>query len=154
MLLTATILPPIGEEAAFKRILSYYQLTGSDKLIESVTIYIDEFLGTGEILPVKVGHQSEIDLLRACNDFCRIFPESKWLDQVLMNFGETLHELQEYSGAVKVYKKVMELGVDNPYHLTAAMNAGQSCFDGGFYGEANMWFNNIVTNFPDSTRFL
>ena len=74
------------EEAAFNRILSYYQLTGSDKLIESVTIYIDEFLGTGEILPVKVGHQSEIDLLRACNDFCRIFPESKWLDQVFDEF--------------------------------------------------------------------
>jgi TolA-binding protein len=142
------------EEAAYNRILCYYQLTGIDQPMDSVTIYVDEFLGTSEILTVRVGRQSEIDLLRACNDFVRMFGSSKWLDQVLMKYGETLHELQAYFPAVKVYKKVAELGVDKPYHLTAMMNAGQCYFDGGYFEQSDLWFSTLVKNFPDSTKYL
>ena len=95
-----------SEDAAYNRVLCYYQLLGVDQSIDSVTIYIDEFLGTGEILTLAVTHQTEIDLLRACNDFILMFPDSKWLDQVLLKYGETLHELNDYLSAVKAYKKV------------------------------------------------
>ena len=142
------------QEAAFNRILSYYQLTGIDQSIDSVTIYIDEFLGTDEILTVSVSHQSEIDLLRACNDFVLMFPDSKWIDQVLLKYGETLHELSAYIPAVKVYKKIVEMGPDKPYHLLAAMNLAQSYFDGGHYEQAEVWFKTIIENFPDSTRYI
>ncbi len=142
------------EEAAYNRILCYYQLTGIDQPMDSVTIYIDEFLGSGEILTVRVGRQSEVDLLRACNDFVRLFTSSKWFDQVLMKFGETLHELHAYLPAVKVYKKVAELGTDKPYHLASIMNAGQCYFDGGYYEQADAWFSTLVNNFPDSASYL
>jgi len=142
------------EEAAYNRILCYYQLTGIDQPIDSVTIYVDEFLGSDEIMTVRVGRQSEVDLLRACNDFVRMFASSKWLDQVLMKFGETLHELKAYLPAVKVYKKVAELGTDKPYHLVSIMNAGQCYFDGGYYEQADSWFSTLVTNFPDSANYF
>jgi tetratricopeptide (TPR) repeat protein len=143
-----------SEDAAYNRILCYYNLLGTDSPIDSVTIYIDEFLGTGELLTITVTHQSEIDLLRSCNDFVLIFPESKWLDQVLLKYGETLHELKAYRPAIKAYVKVVEMGPDKPYHLLAAMNAGQSYFDAGLYDQAEVWLRNIVENFPDSVRYI
>ena len=145
---------PFSEDAAYNRILCYYHLLGTDVPMDSVTIYIDEFLGTGEILTVTVARQSEIDLLRSCNDFVLIFPDSKWLDQVLLKYGETLHELKVYRAAIKAYTKVVEIGPNKPYHLLAAMNAGQSYFDGGFYAQAEVWLRNIVENFPDSVRYI
>ena len=143
-----------SEDAAYNRVLCYYQLTGMDEKIDSLTIYIDEFLGTGEILTIGVTHQSEVDLLRSCNDFILQFPQSKWLDQVLLKYGETLHELKAYLSAVKAYKKVVELGTGRPYHLLAAMNTAQSYFDGGNFEQSEVWFRNIVQQFPDSTRFI
>lgn len=142
------------EESAYNRILCYYQLVGNDQPMDSVTIYIDEFLGTNEILTIKLAHQSEIDLLRACNDFSLMFSKSKWYDQVLMKYGESLHDLHAYLPAVKVYKKVVEMGADRPYHLLAAMNAGQCYFDGGFFKQADVWFSSLAKNFPDSTQYV
>ncbi len=142
------------EESAYNRILCYYQLVGNDQPMDSVTIYIDEFLGSSEILTIKLSHQSEIDLLRSCNDFSLMFSKSKWYDQVLMKYGEILHDLHAYLPAVKVYKSVVELGPDRPYHLLAAMNAGQCYFDGGFFKQADVWFSSLAKNFPDSTQYV
>lgn len=143
-----------SEDSAYNRILCYYQLVGNDQPMDSVTIYIDEFLGSNEILTIKLSHQSEIDLLRACNDFSLMFSKSKWYDQVLMKYGEILHDLRAFLPAVKVYKKVVQLGPDRPYHLLAAMNAGQCYFDGGFFKQADVWFSSLAKNFPDSTQYV
>ena len=142
------------QDSAYNRILCYYQLIGNDQPMDSVTIYVDEFLGSPEILTVKLDRNSEIDFIRASNDFCLLFASSKWFDQVLMKFGEVLHELKAFVPAVKAYKKVLELGPNRPYYLSAAMNAGQSYFDGEYYEEADLWFSNLTKNYPESTQYI
>ncbi|MBN2355797.1 tetratricopeptide repeat protein [candidate division KSB1 bacterium] len=139
-------------DAAYNRVLCHNQLLGTDEPMDTVGIYIDPFIGTGEKLRVRLTHESEIDLLRACNDFVRFFPESKWHDQILMKYAETLHELEHYNAAIQVYKKVVERGPDKPYYLSAAMNTGQCYFDAGFFTQANSWFSTLAKNFPDSVR--
>jgi TolA-binding protein len=142
------------EDAAYNRILCYYQLLGTDKTIDSVTVYIEEFLGTGDILTAKLNKQSQVDILHACNDFVRFFSSSKYSDQVLMKFAETLHELELFYPAVKAYKKVVDLGPSSSYYLSAIMNTGQSLFEGQYYDEAELWLKNLVKNYPDSTRYV
>ncbi|MBN1541070.1 tetratricopeptide repeat protein [candidate division KSB1 bacterium] len=140
------------QDAAYNRILCYYQLLSSDQAQDSVTIYIVDFLGTGDILTARISRQSENDLLRACNDYVRFFPDSKHIDQVLMKFGESLHELQAYAAAVKAYKKVVDLGPEGPYYLTAFLNTGQALFEGGFFSETETWLQRLTTDNPDSSR--
>ncbi len=142
------------EDAAHNRILCTTQLLVSEQTQDSATIYIDEFLGTGDILIARISRHSENDLLRSCNDFVRFFPESKYIDQVLMKFGETLHELKEYTGAVKAYKRVVDLGENRPYYLTAYLNTGQALFESGYYREAETWLNQLIADYPDSTRHV
>ncbi len=142
------------EDAAYNRILCYDQLLGSDPAVDSTLIYLEEFLGTGEILTAKLRRQSEIDLLQACNDYVRFFPDSKYTDQVLMKFGETLHELKLYKPAVQTYKAVVDRGEDGPYYLQAAMNTGQSLFEGEYYHQAELWLKKLVDSYPDSSQYV
>ena len=142
------------QEAANNRILCYYKLCGTEQILDSLTVYIDEFLGTAEILPVKVADHFEMKLLQACNDFVRMLPDSKWYDQVLMKYGETLHKLNAFDAAAKVYIKVVESGTQEPYHLQAALNAAQCYYDGNRLEQAEMWFRNVAEHYPDSTRYV
>lgn len=141
-------------EAAFNRILCYYKLCGNDPIPDSLTIYIDEFLGTAKILPVKVADKFEMKLLQACNDNIRLLPDSKWYDQVLMKYGETLHKLSAFDAAAEVYIHVVERGADGPYHLQAALNAAQCYYDGNRFEQAEIWFRNVAEHYPDSTRYV
>ncbi len=142
------------QDSAYNRILCYYQMAGIDQPIDSVTIYLDEFMGSDEILTVRVSHQSQIDLLKACNDFVILFPDNKWYDQVLMKYGEALHEMKAYFAAVKVYDKVLSMETSNKFRLLAAMNIGQCYFDAGEYKESEKWFTQFTEMFSDSTQYL
>jgi cellulose synthase operon protein C len=142
------------DESAYNRILCYYQLTGIDQPTDSLTIYLNEFLGAPEILTVRVVHKSEMDLLKACNEYVIMFPHSAWLSQVLMKYGELLYELHSFQAAAKTYKKVMQQGPDDPFQLVAAMNAGQCYFDAGLYDESEKWFQNLIEEYPDSTGYV
>jgi cellulose synthase operon protein C len=141
------------EEAAYNRVLCSYQNMGVEPAKDSTAVYIDEFIGSDDVLIVNVTRPSEGEVLRACNDFSRLFPASKWFDAVMMKFGEVLSELKAYPWAVRVYKKVVESGTAGAYHLTAAMNAGQCYFDAGQYEQADAWFSALAKNYPDSVQF-
>ncbi|MBN1996530.1 tetratricopeptide repeat protein [candidate division KSB1 bacterium] len=142
------------QDAAYNRILCYYQMTGIDQPMDSVTIYLDDFMGSGEILTVRVAHQTQINLLQACNDFVIMFPDNKWYDQVLMKYGEALHEMKAYIAAIKVYDKVMALNTGNKFRALAAMNIGQCYFDAGYYKESEEWYDKFTTLFSDSVQYL
>jgi len=140
-------------DAAYNRILCFDQLLDTDQPVDSVALDLDHFIAGGG-LPVCITHLSEIELLRACNEFLQLFPASAMTDQVLMKFAGTLHEIRHYEAAIKVYKKVIDAGPDNPYHLSAAMNTGQCYFDAGLFDQAGVWFSTVIENYPDSSRFL
>ncbi len=139
-------------DAAYNRVLCYHQLLGTDEPMDTVRIYIEGFLGTGEALRVRVTHESEIDLLRACNDFVVAFPTSPWYAQIMMKYAEVLHDLTQYDAAIRVYKKIVDLGSNNPYYLAAAMSIGQCYFSAGYFVQADSWFATLAKNFPDSLR--
>jgi len=142
------------DEAAYNRILCYYQLCGTEKIPDSLTIYIDEFLGTAEILPVKVADHFEMELLQACNDFVRLLPDNRWVDQVLMKYGETLYKLKAFNAAAQVYKLVVEIGPNTVYQLQAALNMAQCYYDDKQYQLAEVWFRNVADHFQDSTKYV
>ncbi|MBD3383693.1 tetratricopeptide repeat protein [candidate division KSB1 bacterium] len=142
------------EDAAYNRILCYYQLLSSDPEIDSTAVFVEDFLGSGDLLTLRLTHQSEINLIKSCNDYVRFFPNSRYTDEVLMKFAETLHELKLYFPAVRTYKKVVELGPERPYYLAAAMNAGQSLYDGGYFDQAELWLGAVIKRFPDSTAYV
>jgi cellulose synthase operon protein C len=141
------------EEAAYNRVLCSYQHMGSEPTQDSITVYIDEFVGSGEVLIVNVMRPSEAEVLRACNDFSRLFPASQWFEPVMMKFGEVLHELKEFLPAITVYKKVVANGESRPFYLLAAINAGQCYFEAGQFEQADVWFSALAKNFPDSTQY-
>jgi len=142
------------EQAAYNRVLCYYQLLNNEEQLIDTDINIPNFLGAGDTLAIKVNNSTENNLLQACNDFALTFRNSKWLDQVYLKYAETLHELKYFLPAVEVYKLVIDLGKHRSYHLLAAMNAGQCYFDAELYDEAEIWFSKIVKNYPDSTRYI
>ncbi len=142
------------QDAAYNRILCYYQILGTDRKIDSTSVYIEEFLGTGDVLTAKLTHESEIELLRACNDFSRYFQDSHYYDQVLMKFGETLHELDLFYPSVKVYKKVVDIGPEGRYYLAAKLNAGRALYESGYYKQTEEWLDEIVADFKDSTEYV
>ncbi len=141
------------EEAAYNRVLCSYQHMGSEPAQDSSAVYIDEFIGGGDVLIVSVKRPSEAEVLRACNDFSRLFPESQWFDAVMLKFGEVLHELKAYNPAIAVYKKIVANGDKRPFFLLAAMNAGQCYFEAEQYSEADVWFSALAKNFPDSVQY-
>ncbi|MBD3374933.1 tetratricopeptide repeat protein [candidate division KSB1 bacterium] len=142
------------QDAAYNRILCYYQILGTDRKMDSTSVYIEEFLGTGDVLTAKLTHESEIELLRACNDFTRYFQDSHYYDQVLMKFGETLHELDLFYPSVKVYKKVVDIGPQGRYYLAAKLNAGRALYESGYYTQTEEWLDEIVVDFKDSTEYV
>ncbi|HPG40343.1 MAG TPA: tetratricopeptide repeat protein [bacterium] len=142
------------EEAAYNRILCYYELMDAPGATDEKMTSIANFLGTNDTLViVNINKPAEINILQASNDFLLTFPKSKWLDQVMMKYGEILHSLKYFLPAIEVYKKVLQLGNTRPYYLTASMSAGQCYFDAELFYEAEIWFNNIARNYPDSTRY-
>ena len=141
------------EEAAYNRVLCSYQHMSSDQVLDSATVYIDEFIGGADVLIITVHRKSEAEVLRSCNDFSRIFPASQWYEPVLMKYGEVLHSLKAYPSAISVYKKVVEAGENRPFYLTAAMNAGQCYFETEQYEQADAWFTALAKNYPDSTEW-
>ena len=141
------------EQAAFNRILSYYQLF-SDSTKAGGPVDIANFLSTDDTLTFITDTYGKRNLLISCNDFVLRFPKSQVLDQVYMKYGEVMHNLKYYLQSIEIYKKVIEMGDNRPYRLLAAMNAGQCYYDAELYHESEIWFSSIIKAFPDSTRFL
>lgn len=140
-------------DAAYNRVLCYYQLLGSDEGGDSATVAIPDFIGGSDTLRLAVSRPSESGLLLAANEFIRLFPESRNHDQVLMKLGETLHEMRHFAAAARVYKSIVDLGPGRPYYLSAALNAGQCYFDDSRFEEANRWFTSLQEQFPDSAHY-
>lgn len=140
------------EDAAYNRILCYYKLSEQPGKPDSATIYLDEFLGANEVKAIKVSDENQANLIRACNDLLRQLPNSKYVPEVLMKFGEVLYQIKNYLAAIDVYKRVLELGKESGFYLQAAMNAAQSYFDAGLFRESDVWFRKIAELFPDSSE--
>ncbi len=144
------------EAAAYNRILSYYQLLKNNAKIDSTIFYLEDFLGEGgNLVPIKTGCPYQVDLLKACNDFVRLLPQSKYLLEVLMKYAETLYELSKWDLAARVYQLA---AVDNyknsPYYGQAINMIAQCYFKQGDYQNAEQWFQKLADAFPDSIQYI
>ena len=144
------------DAAAYNRIISYYQLLKKDSKTDSTTFYLEDFLGEGgNLVPIKTGCPFQVDLLKACNDFVRLLPDSKNSLEVFMKYAETLYELNQWDLAAKVYQRV---AVDNyknsPYYGQAINMIAQCYFKLGDYQSSENWFQKLADAFPDSTQYV
>jgi tetratricopeptide (TPR) repeat protein len=144
------------DAAAYNRILSYYKLLKKDSKTDSTTFYLEDFLGEGgNLVPIKTGCPYQVDLLKACNDFVRLLPDSKNLLEVLMKYAETLYELSQWDLAARVYQRA---AVDNfknsPYYGQVINMIAQCYFKLGDYQSSENWFQKLVDAFPDSTQYV
>jgi len=142
--------------AAYNRILSYYQLLKNDTKTDSTTFYLEDFLGKGgSLIPIKVGCSYQVDLLKACNDFVRMLPQSENQIEVLMKYGETLYELKKWDLAAQVYQGVVVDEYKNHRYYGQAINMVAQCyFKSGDYEASEQWFQKLAEAFPDSTQYV
>jgi len=143
------------DAAAYNRILSYYQLLKNDSKTDSTTFYLEDFLDEGgSLIAIKVGCPYQVDLLKACNDFVRMLPESKNLLEVLMKYAETLYELDKWDLAARIYQRaVVDEYKNHPYYGQAINMIAQCYFKLGDYQESANWFQKLADAFPDSTQY-
>ena len=143
------------EDAAYNRILAYYQLVSLETPAkDSVVYYIEDFIGGGEtIQPIKVGNEAQFKLLRACNDFVRQLPESDNLLEVLMKYAETLYELKSWDLAARIYKITVSPEYrKQPFYGESISMIAQCYLTLGKYADSEKWFNNLADAFPDSAE--
>jgi len=144
------------DAAAYNRILSYYQLLKKDPKTDSTTFYLEDFLGEGgSLFPIKVGCSYQVDLLKACNDFVRMLPQSENLLEVLMKYAETLYELNIWELAARVYQRAaVDEYRNQPFYGQAINMVAQCYFKLGKYQESENWFQKLADAFPDSTQYV
>ncbi|UCE06862.1 MAG: tetratricopeptide repeat protein [bacterium] len=144
------------DAAAYNRILSYYQLLKKNPKTDSTTFYLEDFLGEGgSLIPIKVGCPYQVDLLKACNDFVRMLPQSENLLEVLMKYAETLYELSKWNLAAKVYQRaVIDDYKNSPYYGQAINMIAQCYFKLDDYQASEKWFQKLADAFPDSTQYV
>jgi tetratricopeptide (TPR) repeat protein len=144
------------DAAAYNRILSYYQLLKNDPKTDSTTFYLEDFLGEGgSLIAIKVGCPYQIELLKACNDFVRLLPQSQNLLEVVMKYGETLYELAKWDLAARAYQRAVVVEYKNsPYYGQAINMIAQCYFKLGNYQSSENWFQKLADAFPDSTQYV
>ncbi len=144
------------DAAAYNRILSYFQLLKSNRKIDSTTFYLEDFLGEGgNLIPIKTANPNQVDLLKACNDFVKLLPQSPNFLEVIMKYGETLYELGCWELAARAYQRaVADQYTNSPYYGQAINMVAQSYFKLGEYQKAETWFQRLAEAFPDSTQYV
>lgn len=144
------------DAAAYNRILAFYNILENNPPSDTLTFYFEDFLGNQAVQPepIKVGNKVQKDLLRACNDFVIMLPESKRLEEVLMKFGETLYNLKQYDLAAQVYHKIVTDFKDGKYYANVYSLLAQAYFQAGKYEEAAKTSETIMTLFKDSTKMV
>ena len=144
------------DAAAYNRILSYFQLLKNDPYTDSTTFYIEDFLGEGgSLIPIQVGCAYQVDLLKACNDYIRLLPQSKNLLEVVMKYAETLYELDKWDLAARVYQRAVVEDYKNSLYYGQAINMIAQCyFKQGDYRESENWFQKLADAFPDSIQYV
>jgi len=144
------------DAAAYNRILSYFQLLKSNRKIDSTTFYLEDFLGEGgNLIPIKTANPNQVDLLKACNDFVKLLPQSPNFLEVIMKYGETLYELGCWELAARAYQRaVADQYKNSPYYGQAINMVAQSYFKLGEYQKAETWFQRLAEAFPDSTQYV
>ena len=141
------------EQAAFNRILCYYNLTNAADVPDTVTCYIDDFLRSGTLQAVVVRIGSQAQLIQACNDFDKYLPGTSRHHEVLMKMGETLYELSQYDLAVMAYRTVAEDSVQSVYTGQSITMIAQCYFRNEKYSDAEEWYRVLAATFPDSTEY-
>ncbi|MBN2011581.1 tetratricopeptide repeat protein [candidate division KSB1 bacterium] len=145
------------DAAAYNRILAYYNQLKKMPRTDSLTFYIEEFLGESSQYPfaIKVANETQANLLKACNDYVRYLPDDEKKLEILMKYGEMLYELEQWELAGRVYMKVAQNEHKaSPFYGTALNLVAQTYFKLGRYKDAEIWFEKVAEAFPDSNRYL
>lgn len=144
------------EAAAYNRILSFYNILENAPQADTLTFYLEDFLGDQSVQPdpIKVGNKVQKDLLVACNDFIVMLPKSERVEEVLVKFAETLYNLRQYKLAANVYARIIKDFKDGSYYSMAYNLLAQSYFQAGDYDAASKTSEEIMRVFADSASFV
>ncbi len=144
------------EEAAYNRILSYYNLLGKNPATDTLVFYLEDFLGDQQVQPeaIKVGNKVEKDILQACNDFVVMLSQSQRLEEVLLKYAETLYNLRQYRLAAKTYERITNNFKGGKYYASAFSMLAQANFQTGNYEQAIKNSEMIIQTFPDSAQLI
>ncbi len=138
------------ENAAYNRILCYYNLCQNNPPADSVTTYIDDFLNSGTLQSITVANAHQAQLIEACNDYDQFLPGSDKHHEILMKLGETLYDLELFDLSVQAYTRVAEDSLKSSYSAQAMTMIAQSYFKNENYQQAETWYETIADAFADS----
>ncbi|MBD3288756.1 tetratricopeptide repeat protein [candidate division KSB1 bacterium] len=146
------------EVAAYNRIISNYNILKSNPEADSLTFYLEGFLGDKTALPqpIKVGHEAQANLIKSCNDYFLLFPNNEKIVEVLMKYGEVLYDLNKWDLAVRVYAHIGndENYKNHPFYGKALNMLAQCLFKLKRYDEAEVWYDRLAQVYPDSTSLI
>lgn len=146
------------EVAAYNRIISYYNILKENPESDSLTFYLENFLGdaTSLPLPIKVGHEAQANLIKSCNDYFVNFSTNDKILEVLMKYGEVLYDLKNWELATRVYAYIgnNEKYKSDPFYGKALTMLAQSLFKLKRYDESEIWYDRLSNVYPDSTTLI
>lgn len=142
--------------AAYNRVIATFDLMEAENgsAADTNTFFIEDFLGKGNIYPVRVPNASYELVLQACNDFARFFSADQKLPEVMMKYGEVLFELGNYDLAQEAYIAVVNRGEETPFTLQAYNMIAQCAFQADDFVAAEKWYRRIKDEFADSARYV
>ncbi|MBN1155625.1 tetratricopeptide repeat protein [candidate division KSB1 bacterium] len=143
--------------AAYNRILSFDELMKKTNSVDSLTFYLENFLGEEATypIPIRVASEPQANLIKACNDFVKHLPQDPKMTEVLMKYGEVLYGLNHFDLAIKVYKRVaIPENRDSDFYGSAMNMIAQSYFKLNDLNEAEKWYIKVADVYPDSTEYL
>ena len=145
-----------ASNAAYNRVLANFKLLDAQTATpgDSITFYVEDFLGNGVTEPVKVPSQLFGEMLQACNDFAKYLPDDRKAPEVLMKYGEALFNLNRYAMAQQAYTMVVNRGFETPYTVQAYNMIAQSAFQAGDFMTADQWYQRLATEYPDSMKYV
>ncbi len=146
----------LATQAAYNRVVAALNLIQEANGVanDTSTIYIKDFLGTGEMKAVRIPNKHYQEFFNASNDFARFYPDAEKLPEVLMKFGETLFNLDYFDLAQSAYLMVINKRPDSSHTLRAYSMVAQSAFKQEDYVSAEKWYSRIIEEYPDSTRYV
>lgn len=142
-------------QAAYNRVLASFKQLDNLQVssLDSITYYIEDFMGTGMTYPIKVPNPDFGSMLQACNDFAKYLPDDPKAPEVLMKYGEALFNLQQFKLAQEAYTAVVNRGTETRFTPQAYNMIAQCAFQQGDYVVADRWYQRLTAEYPDSTRY-
>lgn len=104
------------------------------------------------LITAKIYSGDERTALQDCENFLMEYPQSIYEERVQYTRGKILYNLGEYERAIVVLSDFCHRSTDKSLYPSALFYIAESLFAGYKYDEAEKFYEQIITEFPESDK--